>query len=41
MALMQKGDRPQAKKELEAALKNKPSKDDDQKIREILNQIGG
>ena len=41
MALMQKGDRPQAKRELEAALKNKPSKDDDQKIRELLGQIGG
>jgi tetratricopeptide (TPR) repeat protein len=41
MALMQKGDRPSARRELEEALKNKPSKDDGQKIRETLSQIGG
>ncbi len=39
MALLQKGDRPSAKKELETAIQNKPSKDDDLKIRELLQRI--
>ena len=39
MALLQKGDRPSAKKELENAMQNKPSKDDDAKIRELLQRI--
>src|SRR5262249_51562797 len=38
MALMQKGDRPQAKLELEKALTLKPSKDDEQKIKELLQR---
>ncbi|MBZ5605499.1 MAG: tetratricopeptide repeat protein [Acidobacteriia bacterium] len=39
MALMQKGDRPSARKELETALQHKPSKDDEAKIREMLQKI--
>jgi tetratricopeptide (TPR) repeat protein len=39
MALKQKGDFPGAKKELEAALQNKPSKDDEAKIRQLLRTI--
>ncbi len=39
MALLQKGDRPSAKLELEKAMQNKPSKDDDVKIRELLQKI--
>ncbi len=39
MALLQKGDRPSAKKELETAILNKPSKDDDAKIRALLQQM--
>jgi tetratricopeptide (TPR) repeat protein len=39
MALLQKGDRPSAKKELENAILNKPSKDDDAKIRALLQQM--
>jgi tetratricopeptide (TPR) repeat protein len=39
MALLQKGDRPSAKQELEKAIQNKPSKDDDLKIRELLQKI--
>jgi tetratricopeptide (TPR) repeat protein len=38
MALMQKGDRPQAKLELQKALTLKPSKDDEQKIKELLQR---
>ena len=38
MALLQKGDRPSARKELEIALADKPSKDDDAKIRNLLQQ---
>jgi tetratricopeptide (TPR) repeat protein len=36
MALLQKGDKPSARRELEAALKNNPSKDDANKIRQLL-----
>lgn len=39
MALLQKGDRPSAKKELETAIQDNPSKDDDAKIRELLQRI--
>ena len=39
MALLQKGDRPSARMELEKAIQNKPSKDDDVKIRELLQRI--
>ena len=39
MALLQKGDKPSAKKELETALQNRPSKDDEAKIREMLQKI--
>ena len=36
MALLQKGDRPAARRELETAILDKPSKDDATKIRELL-----
>jgi len=36
MALLQKGDRPSAKKELETAIRFNPSKDDGAKIRQLL-----
>jgi len=39
MALLQKGDRPSAKKELEAAMKDKPSKDEAGKIQDLLQKI--
>ncbi|HYV61628.1 MAG TPA: tetratricopeptide repeat protein, partial [Bryobacteraceae bacterium] len=39
MALQQKGDKPRARKELEEALKNKPSRVEEQKIRNMLNTI--
>ncbi len=39
MALLQKGDKPSAKRELETALKDKPSKDDEAKIHELLQKI--
>ncbi len=39
MALLQKGDKPSARKELETALKDKPSKDDEAKIHELLQKI--
>ncbi len=39
MALNQKGDRAGAKKELEQALQLKPSRDDEQKIRDLLQRI--
>jgi predicted Zn-dependent protease len=38
MALLQKGDKPSAKRELEAAMKNNPSKNAADKIREMLAQ---
>jgi len=40
MALFQKGDKPQAKRELQAALKGSPSKEEEGKIRELLARIG-
>lgn len=40
LALMQKGDKPSAKKELETALRSKPSKDEEAKIRELITKIG-
>ncbi len=40
MALYQKGDKVQAKRELETALRNKPSKEDAAKIRDLLARIG-
>jgi len=39
MALLQKGDRPSAKKELETAMKDNPSKDQAAQIRELLTKI--
>ena len=39
MALMQKGDKPSARKELEMAMKNKPSKDEEGKIMDLLQKI--
>ncbi len=39
MALAQKGDKPAAKKELEAALRKQPAKDEEQKIRELLLKV--
>ena len=39
IALMQKGDRPSAKRELETAIRNNPSKDDAGKIRQLLSTI--
>ncbi|HEY2842172.1 MAG TPA: tetratricopeptide repeat protein [Bryobacteraceae bacterium] len=39
MALAQKGDKVSARRELEAALKNKPSKDDTGKIQDMLKQL--
>jgi tetratricopeptide (TPR) repeat protein len=40
MALFQKGDRAQAKQALLTALRNKPAKDEEAKIRELLGRIG-
>jgi tetratricopeptide (TPR) repeat protein len=39
MALFQKGDRPGAKLECEAALKNNPSKEDQSKIKDLLGKV--
>ncbi len=39
MALAQKGDKVAAKKELEAALKDKPAKEEEQKIRELIAKV--
>jgi tetratricopeptide (TPR) repeat protein len=39
MALLQKGDKPSAKRELEAALKDNPSRDDKNKIQDLLQKI--
>jgi tetratricopeptide (TPR) repeat protein len=39
LALYQKGDKVSARKELETALKDKPSKDDEAKIRELLGKL--
>jgi Flp pilus assembly protein TadD len=40
MALFQKGDKPQAKKELQTALKNSPPKEEENKIRDLMARIG-
>jgi len=40
IALFQKGDKLQAKKELEAAMKNNPRPEETQKIRELMGRIG-
>jgi tetratricopeptide (TPR) repeat protein len=40
MALFQQGNKPQAKKELETALQNKPGKTEEGKIRELLQKVG-
>ena len=40
MALYQKGDRVQARKELETALQNHPTKDEEAKIRELMGKLG-
>ena len=39
MALLQKGDKPSAKKELETAMRFNPSKDDGDKIRQLLAKL--
>ena len=39
MALLQKGDKPSARRELESALKNNPSKDEAGKIQELLRTL--
>jgi tetratricopeptide (TPR) repeat protein len=39
MALLQKGDKPSAKRELETALKDNPSRDDKSKIQDLLQKI--
>jgi tetratricopeptide (TPR) repeat protein len=40
MALVQKGDKPQARRELQTALRNKPSKEEEGKIKELIAKIG-
>jgi tetratricopeptide (TPR) repeat protein len=40
MALAQKGDRASAKKECEAALRSKPSKEEEAKIRDLMAKLG-
>jgi tetratricopeptide (TPR) repeat protein len=40
MALYQKGDRPTAKKELEAALRNKPSEREQSEIKQLMAKVG-
>ncbi len=40
LALYQKGDRPEAKKELESALRNKPNEREQGKIKELLAKVG-
>ena len=40
LALYQKGDRPEAKKELETALRNKPSDRDQSRIKELMAKVG-
>ena len=40
MALFQKGDRPAAKRQLEAALRSKPSKQHEAEIKELISRIG-
>ena len=40
LALAQKGDKPSAKRELEAALKGKPAKEEESKIRDLMAKLG-
>jgi len=40
MALYQKGDKLKAKQELQAALSNKPTKEEEQNIRDLISKIG-
>ncbi len=40
MALFQKGDKPQAKRELQTALRNRPSQQEEGKIKELMAKIG-
>lgn len=40
MALLQKGDKPSAKRELQSAMKNRPSKEEAVKIQDLLQKIG-
>ena len=40
LALYQKGDRPRAKQELEAALRHQPSEKEQNRIRELLAKVG-
>ncbi len=40
MALLQKGDRPQARKELQTALEQKPTKEQEGKIRALMGKVG-
>lgn len=40
MALLQRGDKPQAKKELQTALRSNPSKEEEGKIRDLIAKIG-
>jgi predicted Zn-dependent protease len=40
MALQEKGDKPSAKKQLEEALKDRPSKPQEQEIRDLLQRLG-
>jgi Flp pilus assembly protein TadD len=40
LALYQKGDRPEAKKELQTALRNKPTDREQGKIKELLAKVG-
>jgi len=40
MALYQKGDRPTAKKELEAAMRNKPSEKEQGEIKQLMDKVG-
>jgi hypothetical protein len=40
MALFQKGDKVSAKRELEAALRAKPQKEEEAKIRDLMAKLG-
>jgi tetratricopeptide (TPR) repeat protein len=40
MALYQKGDKVQARKELEICLKNRPKKDEEAKIKDLMDKVG-
>jgi hypothetical protein len=40
MALSQKGDTPTAMKELQQALRSNPSKEEELKIKELLDKLG-